>query len=699
MKIQAIELENYGPFYGKHRFELSDRGLITVLGENLDEPRMNSNGSGKSSLTDALDWGLFGVHPRGDSADTVINDEAAAEGRGAKVTIYTEDAESSLRIERRRQYEGESGVRLFCDGEDVSAFDSRETESYIVWHLGVDRQVFHSTVLFAQNDLFKFADATDAKRVEILTKILRLELIDQWLADAKATCRDADAQAQTVLQDKAAIDGQIEALRGIDDSGAEASYEQQRHQRAARLASEQKEVLTQLQEATERIAQATEVEAQIAAHSAAKPQPSATYAQACADARSAQGGLAQAREYLGRMQAEAAAATKKMNLLIQGQCPTCEQPIGMNLQAAAYKVEDAAHINVRDAQAIVQQWVDYVANIETVVRTEDATYRKESEVYQRQAGELSAMQRALRQAQNDATHLRHRLEKLKLDEQANATAPNPAVQDRALRQGKIQALHARSETWHQKITEIASEVGRIKFWIDAFGPKGLKSYILDARLAEMTEAANHWVKILTGGTYWIRLETQSALKSGALRNRFNIRVFSGRGSHITERNYQAWSGGQKQRISLAIDFGLSRLIAKRAAKSYDLLILDEIFKHLDAKGRDAVMEMLQNLRTEKSTILVVDHDAEFQAMFEQSVIIRMQDGRASICEGETHVRHPEPRVQAAASTGEGDPLPPGAAGGEDGRGDESKKPRRRRASGGARPRRTPVRERAGKDQH
>ena len=52
MRIESIELTNYGPFYGTHSFSFSDRGLVLVMGDNQDEPKMDSNGAGsRVSLT------------------------------------------------------------------------------------------------------------------------------------------------------------------------------------------------------------------------------------------------------------------------------------------------------------------------------------------------------------------------------------------------------------------------------------------------------------------------------------------------------------------------------------------------------------------------------------------------------------------------------------------------------------------------
>ena len=67
-----------------------------------------------------------------------------------------------------------------------------------------------------------------------------------------------------------------------------------------------------------------------------------------------------------------------------------------------------------------------------------------------------------------------------------------------------------------------------------------------------------------------------------------------------------------------------------------MLILDELFRHLDQGGREAVIEMLHHLRREKSSVIVVDHDSEFQGAFENRVIVRKHNQRSVIEEIDHH---------------------------------------------------------------
>jgi DNA repair exonuclease SbcCD ATPase subunit len=223
--------------------------------------------------------------------------------------------------------------------------------------------------------------------------------------------------------------------------------------------------------------------------------------------------------------------------------------------------------------------------------------------------------------------------KLHQDRQVAAAQQNPFTAKQQEVQNQIDGVRVQLLECEGRINGLTERMKVLNFWVEAFGPKGLKSYILDTRLQEMTDAANQWVKLLTGGTCWVRFETQTMGRGGKLSNKLNIRVFQyQRSGQIIERNYKSLSGGQKARISMGVDFGLSRLVAARARQRYDLLVLDEVFKHLDRAGREAVVEMLHELRKEKSSVIVIDHDAEFGASFENVLWVDYQNHRSTIRE-------------------------------------------------------------------
>ena len=58
--------------------------------------------------------------------------------------------------------------------------------------------------------------------------------------------------------------------------------------------------------------------------------------------------------------------------------------------------------------------------------------------------------------------------------------------------------------------------------------------------------------------------------------------------------------------------------------------VDEVFKYVDSAGGEAVIEMLNHLRQERSSIFVIEHDEQFKSHFENRLTVRKLGGRSTI---------------------------------------------------------------------
>lgn len=647
MKITRLDLENYGPFQGKHTFEMTNRGLVLVLGENLDEPRMNSNGSGKSSLFDALDWVLFGEVPKGDHVDSIIHDGDNIV-RVVAVIVDEDQGGRPLMVERVKE-RGKSTRLQFWVGANPTdapkaALDLEETQRLLELELGLDRDVFHATVFYGQLDAFHFAEATEVRRMELLSRILpELASIDGWgevtkvkakaLEEARATLdmNVASAQARISELQNSAADLEAKRVRWEQEREARLLAKQNRGQEVSQAVEGHKQRLGGMEAAQKALA---DVEASLT-----RPQADVTGidAQIQTEQRGLQGWVAQESNLKGQLQV-VQAALGKIRGQQAGKCSQCGQAVTAEHLAREVATLQAEFNNLGMPLGEIQGRIKAAqANLAQLQAQRVAEVSRADALYREQQGKVAELRRAVdaySQIRAAVTAEERELGILRQDWMRIKEEANPfgsAATDNVI---KIKGLQGTIEQTQAALATNALNRRYVEFWVDAFANKGLKSYILDNRLGEMSDAANHWVKLLTGGTIWVRFETQKLGRTTKrLSNDINIRVFRyNPNGTITERNYKSWSGGEKRRVSWAIDFGLSRLVAARARKRWDALVLDEVFKHVDAKGGEAVVEMLQYLRRERSSIFVVEHDAAFQSHFEQRVVVRKQHGSSVIME-------------------------------------------------------------------
>lgn len=639
MKFLSLTLTNFGPYFGVHEFNLADRGLLLIMGENLDESRMDSNGSGKSYIFDGLDWCCWGKNPRGDHAEAVFNEEAFLI-RGMKCEVHTRiltDENSLINIIRSRT-KSKCELHITVDGVDKSSLDIEESQRTIERVLGMDRDVFHAAILFGQTDLVHYADVTDGKRMEILTKILQLEDIDCYLDRVKTKIKENDERKARFQTRLVSVDGQLQATHPGNADIQIAQWEQERGETLARIqqqiktkVTEQNTFLSQVQNISTLQARKVAVDQELA--SIPELVESVEIQQLINVFESAQRDSAVGDQECVNLQNQ----LYKMQNLGEGICSQCRQMVrGEHLQREIQRSESALQ-EALNRQSLLRGKLEEAERLKKVAEEswelQKASWQAAKNEKIQESARLGADLRVLSESQTRLAVLAKELGDLQTDMDRCQSSVNPWIERKAQVERSRCVLEQSRNQLLADLGYIQEDRVYLDFWAKALGSQGLKSYILDSRRQELSDAANEWLSWLTGGTIWVRFETQKQTRGKKLVNAPDVRVFRWNpDGTITERNYRSWSGGEKQRISFCIDFGLSRLVARRASKTYDLLVLDEVFKHLDTSGKEAVMDMLKILVQEKSSLIAIEHDTEFQGQFDSLALVSKKNCRSSIKE-------------------------------------------------------------------
>jgi DNA repair exonuclease SbcCD ATPase subunit len=148
-KTQVLDLKNMG------------HGFWNMQGDNLVDPGLGSNGSGKSSIWDCLSWVLFGKTIKGRPTTAVKpwDSKDAPDGK-----VYVE-------IDGRAREFHRTGITngLWMDGKGVVQDEVERT-------LGFNWESFlHIVVLGQGRELF--LDLTPTKKMEVLSAVMGL---DKW---------------------------------------------------------------------------------------------------------------------------------------------------------------------------------------------------------------------------------------------------------------------------------------------------------------------------------------------------------------------------------------------------------------------------------------------------------------------------------------------------------------------------------------
>ena len=177
MRFDKIKIKNFMAI-GEAEIDLSGQGFVSITGRNytdVDNADGNvSNGSGKSSLAEAVAWVLSGQTIRGtkDVQNYYTKDDCSVE-------VWFESRENKYRICRTK---GKS-LEIYENDKDISGKGIRETQEIIeAMFPEFDAEYLGATVLIGQGMPNAFTNNTGAKRKEILE---RLSKSDYQIEDIK----------------------------------------------------------------------------------------------------------------------------------------------------------------------------------------------------------------------------------------------------------------------------------------------------------------------------------------------------------------------------------------------------------------------------------------------------------------------------------------------------------------------------------
>ena len=197
------------------------KDLTLVLGQNLDlggDDTGARNGTGKTTIINALSYALYGSALTNIKKDNLIN---KTNGKNMLITIEFEKDGVDYRIERGRK---PNTMAFYVGGEeqqitDESQGDSRETQSHIERMLGMSHDMFkHIVALNTYTEPFLALKSNDQRTIieQLLGITVLSEKADALKEQVKAT-KDAITQEEyrikAVTDANARIQEQIEATR------------------------------------------------------------------------------------------------------------------------------------------------------------------------------------------------------------------------------------------------------------------------------------------------------------------------------------------------------------------------------------------------------------------------------------------------------------------------------------------------------
>lgn len=594
--------------------------VVALLGEREDNPAFDSNGVGKSTiLPEAPSWCLFGKTLRKMPADKVVNRFAK---RDCYVKIALELDNSSLIVTRFRKHKklGGTGLHLKLDGRDITEGTPDLTERKLAKLLGIDQVTFNSVVAFSPDNL-RFVGATDANQKQVLDSILQTRRFTAALEVAKSIqseLKQNKLRAEFELQSTNALLLSAEETQ-MEYTESSLSFQARQDERLKRLnleldaARQQHDTVSATkQEATHKFNSQTEKTQELLNNA-----PSLDVAQEVLTTT-----LGQKREqqqwieYLETERAEVQSKLDSANKLADKPCPTCGSTVNSGKLIAHFqraRVElDKKIKKAKDTLVLIEEGIDEA-------RENRDNAQEHRDLVEQSRAEENDIRQIILNYVSRLTRIEDTLKRLR-DEIAE-----PVVNEYegllAKIAEKIAAHKAKQDSLTADIGRYTRQMDAMEFWSKAFGNSGIRSFLLDQILPDLTQYANEFSDILTGGTTLIEF---SSYNEDTMKDGFKIQAWNQEGSDV----YSGNSSGEKRRVDICVMFALFRIANKRT--KINILLLDEVFDTLDTSGRELIVDAIQKLAQELHLSIYVTSHTSLSSLIYESIVLEKKDGQTTV---------------------------------------------------------------------
>lgn len=628
VRVVGVNIRDFCAVRGDVTWDLANRGAFLLQG---------AMGVGKTALCDAITWALYGVtSPRGGTvlrADDVIHDAAEACRVVVQVELVSGEHKRSIFVtrEKKRGKGAQIDIQGLPEAEGIA-----DQQALIHRVVGMDVEMWRSTVYLGQGELKNFVSATDKGRKDLLARAFNLGACDAALKITRERAKKAVADRQTVEMKLTQAAATVEALKATDFTKQAEEWEAQKVARLEAYAQTREEQRRVIQSIDQHLtAEAQWVEFEKASEARLDQLMKSAHGTSNAER------LGRLNTQLGAMRVERehkAAELQRVRGLYErlvsepnAACDKCGAPLDQERkeiqtyeaeQAVVALTEQIAQLDVR-IQSGIQELGQLQAGGDEGRQQLEAQISETREQL-RKCGEAKASFAQLRANRQGAMQIGMNA---KHEHDALLASVNPFTSkaaEVAERLANAEAAIGEARVMHETLKQY---VATLDYCEKLFSPKGLPVLVLRTVIYELQVEANRFLSTLLGG----KVHCQISLKDDDLD--IHWFEFSEEKRTFVERSFYQLSGGQRRCADLAFSpFALSEMIFARCGVRVPFLVVDELTTHLDAYTKPVVCELLRSINRE--TVVVIDHDTGVKGEFDIVYEVKTDGTRTQIVKTE-----------------------------------------------------------------
>ncbi len=290
----------------------------------------------------------------------------------------------------------------------------------------------------------------------------------------------------------------------------------------------------------------------------------------------------------------------------------------INLDSKFYEDNDNCPVCKQDIEYAVKQLI-ISGNVNEAKKLNDACEQASDQMVEHQD-----LMRIAGQRQKHVQHLQQSIFEYQTEVNSHQREINSA--ERKLQElmkdtssvdkemGKLDCMEEDHKQLREKIFSVEEEIREHNLVVGLLKDGGIKSQIVKKYLPVMNNCIRRTLGELEFPIHFILDEEFNETVSSPLHQDFS---------------YASFSEGQKARIDLALMFTWREVGRLKNSVSTNLLVLDEVFSSsLDDSGKESLLKILRYDMTDDQRIVVIDHtlSSEFKEKFDRNIEVTRKNG-------------------------------------------------------------------------
>jgi DNA repair exonuclease SbcCD ATPase subunit len=515
------------------------------------------NGAGKSTMLDALSFGLFGKPHRKISKNQLIN---TINAKGTLVEVEFSIGKQNYKVIRGIK---PNKFEIWVNGNMVNQDShAKEYQSMLEKNiLMLSHKSFHQIVVLGSSSFVPFMQLAGGSRREVIEDLLDINMFSKMNGLLK--------EKMSILKDQ--IGNNVHQLNLVDTK-----------------INSQKKYLRDLSEITayqknEKLASIKSLQSDIRELNEANQKVSLDVAESksvTTDMVTTQKELSSLNEFAAGFKAQQKDVVKQAKFFEDNDtCPTCDQQIDTKLKEW--------HLNKCKTKA------GTIANALTLHKTRSETLEAKVEELGRELEQVRNWQSKVDANTQEISRINRNIDKLndeisRIDnESGDMSEANSALEE----------LRAEKETLQETKYKLNEQHSYNQVYAELLKDTGIKTKIIKQYLPVINQLTNKYLQILD---FFVHFDLDESF------------VETIRSRHRDNFSYDSFSEGEKQRIDLSLLFTWRQIAKMKNSVATNLLVLDETFdSSLDEEGIENLMKIISTLG-EDTNVFVISHKSELE---------------------------------------------------------------------------------------